>query len=127
MTDTSGDIASRNRKACLYTDIPGQPVLYNHFPFLWEWLHKDIFLCEHNSNNVGYCAGAVIWALVVFICKMMGLIYVNGWTTLFMFNLFSFGIIMLTLGILGSYLWRTFDASRNRPPYIIEEHNLNEK
>ena len=73
------------------------------------------------------CAGAVIWALVVFICKMMGLIYVNGWTTLFMFNLFSFGIIMLTLGILGSYLWRTFDASRNRPPYIIEEHNLNEK
>lgn len=73
------------------------------------------------------CAGAVIWALVVFICKMMGLIDVNGWTTLFMFNLFSFGIIMLTLGILGSYLWRTFDASRNRPPYIIEEHNLNEK
>ena len=28
---------------------------------------------------------------------------------------------MLTLGILGSYLWRTFDASRNRPPYIIED------
>ncbi len=30
---------------------------------------------------------------------------------------------MLTLGILGGYLWRTFDASRNRPPYIIEEEN----
>ena len=32
-------------------------------------------------------------------------------------------LIMLTLGILGEYLWRTFDASRNRPPYIIEDEN----
>ena len=30
---------------------------------------------------------------------------------------------MLTLGILGNYLWRTFDATRNRPPYIIEYEN----
>lgn len=40
----------------------------------------------------------------------------------YLINLFSFGIIMLSLGILGEYLWRTFDASRNRPPYIIEEN-----
>lgn len=69
------------------------------------------------------CIGAVSWAVLVFIFKIMGLIQVSGWTTLFMFNLFSFGVIMLTLGILGGYLWRTFDASRNRPPYIIEESN----
>lgn len=67
------------------------------------------------------CIGALIWAILVLIFKILGLITVSGWTTLFMFNLFSFGIIMLTLGILGEYLWRTFDASRNRPPYIIEE------
>lgn len=73
------------------------------------------------------CAGAVVWALIVFVYKMLGKIEVSGWTTLFMFNLLSFGIVMLTLGILGSYLWRTFDASRNRPPYIIEEHNMKEE
>ena len=67
--------------------------------------------------------GALIWAIVVLICKMAGLIQVNGWTTLFIFNLFSFGIIMVTLGILGGYLWRTFDASRNRPTYIVENEN----
>lgn len=60
------------------------------------------------------CIGAVIWAIVVLACKLAGAIDVSGWTTLFMFNLFSFGIIMLTLGILGGYLWRAFDASRNR-------------
>lgn len=73
------------------------------------------------------CLGALIWAILVFIFKILGLIKVSGWTTLFMFNLFSFGIIMLTLGILGGYLWRSFDASRNRPPYIIEEETDEEQ
>ena len=72
-------------------------------------------------------SGSLIWAVVVFLCKIIGLIDVNGWTTLFIFNLFSFGVIMLTLGVLGSYLWRTFDASRNRPTYIIEEKYTKEK
>lgn len=67
--------------------------------------------------------GALLWAVLVLIFKLSGLIEVSGWTTLFIFNLFSFGVIMLTLGILGEYLWRTFDASRNRPPYIIEDEN----
>lgn len=70
-----------------------------------------------------FCLGAAIWAVLVLTFKLLGLIDVSGWTTLFIFNLFSFGIIMLTLGILGGYLWRAFDASRNRPPYIIEEDN----
>ena len=66
---------------------------------------------------------ACVWALLVLVCKIKGIIAVSGWTTLIIFNLFSFGLIMLTLGILGEYLWRTFDASRKRPPYIIEEEN----
>lgn len=69
------------------------------------------------------CIGAVIWSLIVLIGKLRGEVPVPGWTTLFIFNLLSFGITMLTLGILGEYLWRTFDASRNRPVYIIEEEN----
>lgn len=67
--------------------------------------------------------GAIIWAIAEVIFKLLGMIEVSGWTTLFIFNLFSFGMIMLTLGILGEYLWRTFDASRNRPPYIVEEND----
>lgn len=64
---------------------------------------------------------SLIWGIYVMYWKLAGEIPVSGWTTLFLFNLASFGIIMFTLGILGNYLWRTFDASRSRPPYIIEE------
>lgn len=68
-------------------------------------------------------AGSLLWAILVLVAKLAGDIEVSGWTTLFIFNLFSFGIIMCSIGILGEYLWRTFDASRNRPPYIVEYDN----
>ena len=66
---------------------------------------------------------SLIWALIVFINKITGNIPVSGFTTMFIFQLFSFGITMITLGVIGGYLWRTFDASRNRPIYIIEKDN----
>lgn len=66
---------------------------------------------------------SLIWALCVVVFRIAGMIEVSGWTTLFVFNLFSFGVMMLTMGIIGEYLWRTFDASRNRPPYIVEDEN----
>jgi len=78
--------------------------------------------------SVGFFSilAGIIWSIYVVISKIMGNIPVSGLTSLFIFNLMSFGVIMMTLGILGEYLWRTFDASRKRPPYIIEEDNLSD-
>lgn len=72
---------------------------------------------------VGFLSFAIgiLWAIFVFVAKLTGNIPVSGYTTLLIFNLLSFGITMLSMGILGEYLWRSFDASRNRPPYIIED------
>ncbi|MEG0750400.1 MAG: glycosyltransferase family 2 protein [Oscillospiraceae bacterium] len=67
------------------------------------------------------CAGSILWAFFVLANKIFGKIPVEGFTTLFIFQLFSFGIMMLTLGVLGNYLWRSFDASRERPVYIVED------
>ncbi|MEG2950462.1 MAG: glycosyltransferase family 2 protein [Clostridia bacterium] len=64
--------------------------------------------------------GSALWALDALVSKLSGRVAVSGWTMMFIFNLLSFGIIMLTLGLLGAYLWRTFDSSRRRPPYLIE-------
>ncbi len=77
------------------------------------------------------CLIAIVWAIFVLIGYISGNIQVEGFTTMFIFQLFSLGMIMLTLGILGSYVWRIFDASRNRPVYIVEEEmsnkNINEE
>ena len=46
---------------------------------------------------------------------------IAGWASLMCLVLFSTGLILLMLGILGEYLWRTLDAGRKRPPFIIDE------
>lgn len=46
---------------------------------------------------------------------------IAGWSSLMCVVLCSSGMMMTMMGILGEYLWRTFDASRNRPPFIIDE------
>ncbi len=46
---------------------------------------------------------------------------VRGWPSIMCVLLASSGLILWTLGMLGEYIWRTFDASMNRPPFIIDE------
>ncbi|MCR5267068.1 MAG: glycosyltransferase family 2 protein [Lachnospiraceae bacterium] len=45
----------------------------------------------------------------------------RGWSTLMCLILLSTGLILLMLGMIGEYVWRALDASRNRPPFIIDE------
>jgi len=65
--------------------------------------------------------GTIIWLLYILYAKFFIGIEVEGWTTLMITSLFFYGLILLTLGIIGEYLWRAFDASRQRPSFIIEE------
>lgn len=67
--------------------------------------------------------GALLWAIVVAILRIQGKIDVTGWTTMFIFNLLSFGIVMLTMGMMGQYIWRIYEDAKKRPTYIIEEDN----
>lgn len=45
---------------------------------------------------------------------------VPGFTTIVSLIALTSGIQMMMLGILGEYLWRTLDATRRRPPFIVE-------
>lgn len=49
---------------------------------------------------------------------------IMGWASLMCVILLSSGLILSMLGILGEYLWRTLDASRARPPFIIDEEKM---
>ncbi len=52
---------------------------------------------------------------------------IAGYASLMCVILFATGLIMITLGVLGEYIWRALDASRSRPPYIIDEVRKNDK
>jgi polyisoprenyl-phosphate glycosyltransferase len=46
---------------------------------------------------------------------------VEGWSSLMVTVVTLSGLQLLMLGIVAEYLWRTFDETRKRPPYIIKE------
>lgn len=46
---------------------------------------------------------------------------------IFFFDVFCCGIILIADGILGEYLWRILDASRNRPVYVQEETKISRR
>lgn len=64
---------------------------------------------------------SVIWAAVLVVQRLCGIEDVAGWTSMMVLMLFGFGMIMLMLGVLGEYIWRALDASRNRPPFLVDE------
>ena len=65
-----------------------------------------------------FALGMLISVFVEYFTKGVPL---AGWSSLMCVILFSSGLILSNLGILGEYLWRTLDASRKRPPFIIED------
>ena len=68
---------------------------------------------------------AVILLISVLVEKFTKNTPIAGWASLMCVVLCASGLIMLMLGILGEYIWRTLDAARTRPPYIIDEVSEN--
>ena len=48
---------------------------------------------------------------------------IQGFTTLVCIMLFLGGIQLICLGIMGEYLGRIFNETKNRPPYLAAEYN----
>ena len=66
-------------------------------------------------------AGALI-ALDLIIVKIFNIRPVTlGWPSLISILMLGFGITNISLGIIAEYLWRTLDAARARPVFIIDE------
>ena len=66
-------------------------------------------------------AGGLI-ALDLIIVKIFNIRPVTlGWPTLISVLMLGFGITNISLGIIAEYLWRTLDAARARPVFIIDE------
>ena len=63
-----------------------------------------------------------IYAVLVIVLRLLGLMpVIQGWTALMVVLLVVSGAQLVILGIIGEYLWRNFDATRKRPPFIVEK------
>jgi len=72
--------------------------------------------------GVVFASCGVICAVVLVGLWLVGrVISGTGYAAIMSVLLTGQGLILLTLGIPGEYLWRTFDETRGRPRFIIDE------
>lgn len=68
---------------------------------------------------------ALLYAGIVIASKLFGYIDdVQGWTSLMVVLLLVSSFQMIGLGIIGEYVWRTLDAARKRPSYVVEQEKI---
>lgn len=65
---------------------------------------------------------AIVAAFVVFLSWAFGAIPVPGYAAQMLVLLFSTGSILFALGIVGTYVWRTFENTKGRPGSVTMLH-----
>ena len=64
---------------------------------------------------------AFIFILITLYDYFINNITVEGWTTIIILISLIGGVQLLTLGILGEYIWRISENAKNNPLYIVDE------
>ena len=65
--------------------------------------------------------GAILYSIVVIVQKLMGGIVIPGYATLIVLLLFFSSMQLFCIGIIGEYVGRTFEQTKDRPIYIAKE------
>ncbi|MFP2905876.1 glycosyltransferase family 2 protein [Pyxidicoccus sp. 3LFB2] len=68
-----------------------------------------------------FATGAFAYGILLIVLRLTQGVDVPGWTALMVMLALASGIQMTMLGVLGEYLWRTLEAARQRPHYVIDE------
>lgn len=66
---------------------------------------------------------SIMFGFTVLVARLSGLIQVPGYAATVVLVSFFGTLNCLGLGILGGYLWRTFENTKGRPNYVIAAHD----
>ncbi len=62
-----------------------------------------------------------IYLIIVVVQKLFGFPTVAGWASILAVELFFNGVMLIILGIIGSYVGRIYEEAKGRPLYIVQE------
>jgi len=98
------------------------------YPQLWNFALEGITsftvapLKISTYLGVITAAGAFVYGAIIIMKTLIFGADMPGYPSLMVVILFLGGIQLIGLGIIGEYLGRTFNESKNRPLYFVEEH-----
>ncbi len=62
-----------------------------------------------------------LYLIVVLCLRLFTDMTVAGWTSILAVSLIFNGVVLIMLGIMGEYIGRIYDETKNRPLYIVQE------
>ena len=72
-------------------------------------------------TGLGVAVAGVLYALVLVIRGLLGVQTPSGWPTVLVVVLVIGGTQLTVIGVIGEYLWRAVEESRDRPLYVIRD------
>lgn len=62
-----------------------------------------------------------VYAIILVGLRLFSDFLVQGWAAMIVVMIVFSGVQLIILGVLGEYLWRTFDAARQRPLFVVDQ------
>ena len=99
----------------------------------WTWRKKAAYLLDSIFSFtaipitllmfIGFAGtvGFLLLGIALMIARALNLVAVPGYTAIMLTILFSASLILLGLGIVGSYVWRAYENTKRRPLGIVRE------
>jgi dolichol-phosphate mannosyltransferase len=64
---------------------------------------------------------SICYGVYVIVSHFHGGSQVRGYASMVALLTFLLGLVMMMLGIIGEYVWRILDESRNRPGEVVDD------
>jgi glycosyltransferase involved in cell wall biosynthesis len=88
--------------------------------------NSSILLRLMNIIGISISFLSLLFGLFLIGYKLLNPDILTGWTSLMIMLLFSLGVILFSLGILGEYIYRLEEGNKKLPRYIVKESIVNE-
>ncbi len=83
---------------------------------IFSFTDLPIRLLIRVGGTTAFLAG--LFGILVAVAKLLGYIDVQGYTMTIIVMVFLGAVNLFGLGIVGSYAWRTYENTKQRPPAI---------
>lgn len=101
------------------TKYPLKKMLRFAMDGITSFSHKPLRLATY--LGFGLSGLSFIYLVVVVIQALFTDTTIQGWASTVAINLFFNGIVLILLGVIGEYVGRIYDESKDRPLYIMQE------
>ena len=109
----------RDERAAGETKYPLKRMLKLSMDGITSFSYKPLKLASYAGGLLAITG--LIYMLYVFYLKIFTEATVPGWSSLIIIQLFFSSFVLILLGVMGEYIGRIYDETKNRPLYIVRD------